>query len=119
MRRMKVVELAQQTAKHFEYVEGRFARMDERFEQIDQRFDRVEDRLAILETQMATMREDIIQAVEERFGPRFERIIALIEGLAGRMAAWEQEQTMLVGLVARHERWIGELADRAGHRLVP
>lgn len=89
--------LATSVDERFEQVDARFAGVDARFDQVDARFDR-------LETELASTRSDILDA---------------IDGLASQVRDAVQESVARDAKVARHDRWIHQLADHSDVTLGP
>lgn len=93
---MKVAELAEQTTKEF---------------------GKVWDRFASLEVQMATMREEIIDEIEKRFDPKFDRIFAMLDSIIKTNEDHKLEMAMINRQGRRHENWIHQLADKTDTKL--
>lgn len=100
---MKVAELAEQTTKEF----GR----------VWKEFDKVWDRFDILEVKVDSMREEIIEEIEKRLDPKFDRIFALLDSIIKTNEDHKLEMAMINRQGRRHENWIHQLADKTDTKL--
>ncbi len=92
---MRVAELAEQVSKQFVFFEQKFDAIDRRFDDVDLRFEKVDLRFDSLERLMLHLHDETMT----------------------ELRAMRQENVMCDGRLDRHERWIGQLADRTDTRL--
>jgi hypothetical protein len=103
---MRVAELAEQVSKQFVFFEQKF---DRRFEEADRKFGEIDRRFDDIDLRF--------EKVDRRFDSMERLMLHLHDETMTELRAMRQENVMRDGRLDRHERWIGQLADRTDTRL--
>lgn len=112
-------------------IQGDFNRMEKRFDGIDSRFGNVEDRLGGVEGRLGNVEnrlgsvEDCLGNVENRldyveknmvtkdeFESRMNDLLTTIDAFIKEMRIYREEQLAMGVKLARHERWIEQIAQK-------
>lgn len=91
--------------ERFEHIDERFGRIDERLESIDGRFEHIDERFGRVDEDIAELKRN------------FNTLQTAVDGYAKKADTYFQEMVMLAHKVDRMERWILQLAKKAGIQL--
>ncbi len=95
--------------KKFDGVYKRFDEMDEKFDEVDEKFDGVYKRFDEMDEKIDNVRTELKHD--------FNILQTAVDGYAKKADTYFQEMVMMAHKVDRMERWILQLAEKAGVQL--
>ncbi len=107
----------EQVDKRFDQVDKRFEQIDKRFEQIDERFDQVDKKFAEHEDRFDLIARTLVEHsgrlewLEENVVTKkdHQEVINTLDTIVGMMKKRDEETTMAIHALQRHEEEIGGL----------
>lgn len=108
-----------------EYLDKKFAKLDSDIANLQGRTENIEEQMGKIEGQMGRMATEIVnlgertERIEERMATKIEvgKLLDAIDAYLKQGENYRQEMVALFHKIDRHEKWILQIAEKAGLKL--